>query len=345
MAYNAKLGRIVEHRMAVSIRATGTPPMKRASIKPLRLLQIALVMVAAPLLIALRSGDSASDTVDWPIDEFPEPSGVVFHPSRGSLFVVGDEGDIGEVSLDGKLLRQSHLGGDLEAITVDPKSGLLYVVREGHEVIFEVRPDSFKLVRRFTIDRSYEGDPNFLRRGGDGIEGLTFVPDANDPEGGRLWAVNQYDPPVLLELAIALKSSKEKYQAAKITRAIEVDGAPLSEVTWDPKTREFLVVSALWKRVVVLDADGKFKRSVRIPAFMPEGVARLPDGRVAIAQDSGGLVVWNPQGDPFRAQASVAPDSQSDPKKAAAVDIEPPVAPAASNGSLLPAGPASGHRH
>jgi len=346
MAYNARLGRIVEHRMAMCNRATGTTPMKRASIRPLRLLQIALVLAAAPLLIALRSGDSTSSTVDWPIAEFPEPSGIVFHPARGSLFLVGDEGDIGEVSLEGKLLRQSHLGGDLEAITVDPKSGLLYVVREGHEVIFEVRPDNFKLVRRFTIDRSFQGDPNFLRRGGDGIEGLTFVPDANDPEGGRLWAVNQYDPPVLIELAIALKSSNEKYQAAKITRAIEVDGAPLSEVTWDPKTREFLVVSALWKRVVVLDEDGKFQRNVRIPAFMPEGLTRLPDGRVVIAQDSGGLVAWNSQGDPFRAQASTAPASTADPKKAAsAVDGSPLVAPAASTASSPQSEPAPGHPH
>ena len=316
--------------------------MKRVSLRGLSLLQLTLVLVSAPLLIALRFGDAASDTVDWPLPEFLEPSGIVYHPTRASLFIVGDEGDIGEVSLEGKLLRQSHLGGDLEAITVDPKSGLLYVVREGHEVIFEVRPDNFKLVRRFTIDRSYQGDPNYLRRGGDGIEGLTFVPDEKDPEGGSLWAVNQYDPPVLLELAISLKTSKEKYQVARIVRAIPVDAAPLSEVTWDAENSDFLVASALWKRVVVLDADGKLERNVRVPAFMPEGMTRLPDGRVAIAQDSGGIVLWKPDGDPFRAEATTGPPAPKD--AAVVVPAAPPVA-AVNVTTPTAKGPAAGPAH
>jgi hypothetical protein len=269
-----------------------------------RFVVVALVVAAAPLLIALRFGDQNGNTVDWPISEFPEPSGIVYHPQRNSLFIVGDEGDIGEVSTEGKLLRQFHFGGDLEAVTADPTTGLLYVVRESHEVIFEVRPDDFKLLRRFTIDRSFGGDPNFLRRGGDGIEGLTFVPDEKNPEGGRLWAVNQWDPAVLIELDITLKTSKDKHQTARIVRAFPVDVAPLSEVTWDAGRREFLVASALWKRVAVLDAEGKQERSVRIPAFMPEGMASLPGGAIVIAQDSGGVVLWNPAGDPFGAESS-----------------------------------------
>lgn len=315
--------------------------MKRSSPRLWPLVNVALVLVATPLLIALRFGDAATDTVDWPIPEFPEPSGIVYHPLRKSLFIVGDEGDIGEVSLDGKLLRQMHLGGDLEAVTVDPRNGLLYVVREGHEVIFEVRPDNFKIVRRFTIDRSFQDDPNYLRRGGDGIEGLTFVPDEKDPLDGRLWAVNQYDPPVLLELSVSFKS-KEKYQVARIERAIPVEGAPLSEVTWDAVNHGFLVASALWKRVVVLDADGKLERSVRIPAFMAEGVTRLPDGRVAIAQDSGGLVIWNPEHDPFRGEAADGPPA---PVQRGAVRSKPAAIPAAATIPTPAAGaPASGRR-
>lgn len=252
------------------------------------------VLLAAPFLVAGHAGGDASDMVEWPIPEFSEPSGIVHHPQRNSLFVVGDEGAIGEVSLDGKLLRQFHFGGDLEAITVDPRNGLLYVVREAHEIIFEIRPDNFKILRRFTIDRSFGGDPNFLRRGGDGIEGLTFVPDDDHPEGGSLWAVNQFDPPVLVQLDIPLRSSKEKFLTARVARAVAVDSAPLSGLAWEPGRRVFLVTSSLWKRLVVLDAAGEAVRSVRLPAFMPEGITPLPDGRMAIAQDSGGLVLWDP---------------------------------------------------
>ncbi len=285
---------------------------------------LALVVAAAPLIIALRAGEPAGPTTEWPIAEFSEPSDVVYHPGRRTLFVVGDEGDIGEVGLDGKLLRQFHFGGDLESVTVDPSTGLLYVVRESHEILFELRPDDFRILRRFTIDRAFQGDPNFLRRGGDGIEGLTFVPDGSHPEGGRFWAVNQFDPPVLVELAVALRSSKEKFQTARVVRSIPVDSAPLSAVTWDPVHHEFLVVSALWKRVVVIDEAGNVGGGVRIPAFMPEGIALLPGGEVVLAQDSGGLVLWKPSRDAFHASATFGPPAPTLEKERAIAPAKRP---------------------
>lgn len=284
--------------------------------RPLRTARRLLaVLAAAPVLIALRFGESGGSTVEWPLPDFPEPSAIAWHPGRGSLFLVGDEGDIGEVSVDGKLLRKSHFGGDLEAITVDPSTGRLYVVRESHEVIFEVDPSDFRVLRRFTIDRGWKGDPDYLRRGGDGVEGLAFVPDAADPEGGRFWAVNQYDPAVLVELDLPLRTGDSKYGTARIRRAVPVDSAPLSDVTWDAAARRFLVVSALWKRVAVLDGDGNYERSVHIPGFMTEGLALLPDGRIVIAQDSGGLVLWSPDGNPFRGDPATGPPApgRSDP--------------------------------
>lgn len=289
------------------------------ALRPLRSARrLLVVLAAAPLLIALRLGDSGGSTVEWPLADFPEPSGIVWHPQRATLFLVGDEGDIGELSLDGKLLRKFHFGGDLEAVTVDPSTGRLYVVRESHEVIFEVHPDDFRILRRFTIDRGWKGDPNYLRRGGDGVEGITFVPDAADPEGGRFWVVNQYDPPVLAELELPLRSAATNHETARIRRAIPVDSAPLSDVTWDPQARRFLVVSALWKRVSVLDGGGNYERSVHIPGFMTEGLALLPDGRIAIAQDSGGVVLWSPAGNPFLGDPATGPPA---PARGGAGDV------------------------
>lgn len=270
------------------------------------------VLLAAPVLLALGFGESRTDSVEWTLPEIVEPSDVVYHPTRRTLFVVGDEGDLAEVSLDGKLLRTAHLGGDLEAITVDPVSGSLFVAREGHEIILEVKPDNFRLLRRFTIDRSFGGDPNYLKRGGDGVEGLAYVPDEKDPEGGHLWIVNQYDPPVLAELDIALRTSKDKFLTARLARVLPIDAAPLSGVLWRAESREFLIVSALWKRVSVIGANGHPERSVRIPGFLPEGIATLPDGRFAIAQDSGGLMIWKPEADPFALRAaSPAPSGRA----------------------------------
>lgn len=311
MTYNRRLAGIFEQRAPACKPRRAERPLRipRRFLRPAS--RALAVLAAAPLLIALRLGETSGSTVEWPLPDFPEPSGIAWHPLRNSLFLVGDEGDVGELSVDGRLLRKQHVGGDLEGVTVDPSSGLLYIVREGHEIIVEMNPDDFSISRRFTIDRSWKNDPNFLKRGGDGVEGLTFVPDAGDPEGGRFWAVNQYDPPVLVELDVPLRTSRAKYGDARIRRVVPVDSAPLSEVTWDAGSRRFLVLSALWKRVSVLDADGNYERNVHIPGFMTEGLALLPDGRFAIAQDSGGVLVWKPDGNPFRGDAPAGPPAPS----------------------------------
>ena len=259
--------------------------------------------VWAEHVLAVAAGDPAGVVEEWPVEAIDEPSGVVYHPGRKTLFVVGDEGQVAEVSLEGKVLASRVLGGDLEGVTCDPATGLVYVVREGSETIFEIDPATLKPKRRFLIDRTFEGNANYLRRGGDGIEGLTFVPSADDPEGGRFYAVNQYDPPVLVELEVPLRSSKERITSAEIRAVWPLGPPPLSDLSWDAPSRSFLVPSALWHSALVVTPEGTKKGSVRLPGFMQEGITRLPDGSFVIAQDSGGLIKWKPEGDPFKAAA------------------------------------------
>ena len=241
----------------------------------------------------------ADEIEEWPLPEVEEPSGVVYHPLRKTLFVAGDEGDIYELSLTGEVLASKNIGGDLEGVTCDPASGLLYVVREGHETVFEVRPGDLKILRRFAIDRTFEGNANFLNRGGDGVEGITFVPRPGHREGGSFYAVNQNDPPVLIELALPLHSSKERFERAVLLGARKVAASPLSGVLWDPPSGGFLVISALWRSVYVTDREGAYLASVKVPGLLPEGISRLPDGSFIIVQDTGGLIRWKPAKDPF----------------------------------------------
>jgi len=266
-------------------------------------------LVAGIAVHSARAAPRHGSVEEWPVTGLAEPSGIVYHPRLKSLFAVGDEGDVAEIDLAGKLLRVKRIRGDLEAITCDPATGKLYVVREGHEIIFELDPATFKMLRRFDIDRSYKGDPNFLQRGGDGVEGLAFVTDEHNPEGGRFYAVNQYDPPVLVELHLPLRTSKERFERAKVVGAWPIEGAPLSDVTWDSPANGFLIVSALWRSVYIVGADGHKLRSVRIPGFMQEGITRLPDGSFVIAQDTGGLIKWKPDSDPFAAKADDGSDN------------------------------------
>ena len=82
-------------------------------------------------------------------DRLNEPSGIVYHPTRHSLFAIGDEGDIIELAMDGAALKQAALrpGTDFEAITCDPSTGLLYIAVEGEEQILEVAPQSLAVLR------------------------------------------------------------------------------------------------------------------------------------------------------------------------------------------------------
>jgi hypothetical protein len=254
---------------------------------------------------AQGEGEFAGERIaEWSLPGLPEPSSVVYHARRNTLFVVSDEGAIGEVTLDGKVLSTRAIGGDLEGITTDPGTGYLYIVREGHEIIFELDAATFSIRRRFTIDRTFEGDPDFLERGGDGIEGLTFVPDGAHPEGGRFYAVNQFDPPVLVELALPLRTTSERFEKARIVAAYRVGSPPLSDVVWSRDLSVFLIPSALWRSVHVVDAQGRSLRTVRVPGIMQEGLALLPDGGVVIAQDTGGLIKWYPASSPFDPKGS-----------------------------------------
>lgn len=270
-----------------------------------RSLALAAALIAlAPCEPALGQTGSQDKILEWSLPGLPEPSGVVYHAGRKTLFVVSDEGGIGEVTVDGKVLSTRAFGGDLEGITYDPASGYLYVVREGHEILFEVDPATFAIRRRFTIDRAFGGDPDFLERGGDGIEGIAFVPVTGHPEGGRFFAVNQYDPPALVELAVPLRSSKERFERAKVVSAVRIPSPPLSDLVWCERLSAFLIPSALWRSVLIIDASGQRKESVRIPGIMQEGIALLPDGAIVIAQDTGGLIKWYPASNPFEGRGT-----------------------------------------
>jgi hypothetical protein len=306
-------GVVLSRRNATLLPVRRTPRAHRSAFV---LVLASLLLVASAPARAQSQGAASPEekVVEWTLPGLPEPSGVVYHSTRKTLFVISDEGGIGEVTLEGKVKTSRALGGDLEGITFDPATGYLYVIREGHEILFEVDPDRFAIRRRFTIDRAFEGDPDFLERGGDGIEGVTFVPDSTHPEGGRFFAVNQYDPPALIELAVPLRTSRERFERARVLKAYRIASPPLSDVSWHAGLGIFLVPSALWRSVHVVDPAGNRLRTVRVPGIMQEGIAAVPAGAYVIAQDTGGLLRWSPDSEPFAATIPDGPISEHAPK-------------------------------
>lgn len=228
---------------------------------------------------------------------FNEPSGIVYHAGRGTLFAVGDEGDICEIETDGKPVKQAHIrDGDFEGITCDPATGLLYVVIEGEEHILEIRPDDFAVVREFEIERTFEGR-TLLKPGGQGVEAITFVPDAGHPQGGTFYIGNQSfdaaaeeDPSVICEVEAPLKASGPAVGKAKIVRYFSLGIADFAAFCYDAGSGHIYVVSDASNMLLEITPGGDVVEFWAFPGDNQEGLAMDSEGLVYIAQDTGGVL-------------------------------------------------------
>ena len=228
---------------------------------------------------------------------FNEPSGIVFHPGRGTLFVVGDEGDICEIREDGALIKQKRIRhADFEGITCDPSTGLLYIAVEGEEKIVEIDPEDFGVLREFAIERTFQGSV-VLKSGGQGIETISFVPDPNHPEGGTFYVANQgfdlkdkEDPSAIFEVEAPLKSGPGGDLTAKILRSFSIGVVDLSGSHYDKASDLIYVISDATNTFFEITRTGKVLRAYAFPGDNQEGIAVDDKGFVYIAQDSGGII-------------------------------------------------------
>ncbi len=228
-----------------------------------------------------------------------EPSGMTFHPGRGTLFVVGDEGMIAEMQSDGSPVQVGQLtSADYEGVTCDPATGLLYVVIEGEEAILEIEPDGFKVRRRFQIDRHFEGRL-VMSEEGNGVEAIVFVPDADHPESGTFFIANQSfvlddpeDVSAIFEIELPLRTGGE---TAHTLRMIPMRVIDLSAMYYEADEDRLLVVSDATNTLFAMTLDGEVRQSWAITGDNQEGLALDPERFMYIAQDSGGVIKIKPR--------------------------------------------------
>jgi uncharacterized protein YjiK len=222
-----------------------------------------------------------------------EPSGICYHAQRGTLFVVSDEGEVAEIKKDGSPVANYMVKGDLESIDVVPDNGLLYIGVEGEDVILEFDPVKGEVTRRFPIDRAFGGDPNFLKKQTDsydnGIESLAFVPDKNHPEGGTFYVGNQWDPPMIMEVLVPIKSARAPEAKAEIIRVLPFKMDDPAAMYYDPATKRLNVVSDADNILVEITLEGKLVKQYAFLGNDQEGICLDDEGYLYIAQDSGGI--------------------------------------------------------
>jgi hypothetical protein len=229
--------------------------------------------------------------------KFVEPSGITLHKDRGTLFVVSDEGYIEEIQRDGTPVQQQLIRkADFEGVTSDPSTGLLYLAIEGEEKIIEVNPDDFSVTREFVIDRTFQGR-TVLKKGGQGIECIAFVPDANHPEGGTFYVGNQSfdladseDLSAIFEVEVPLRSRGAGEPTATIIRYLAPGVIDLSGIHHDKASDHLYVISDATNTLLEMTRAGEVLRAFAFPGQNQEGIAVDENGNVFVAQDSGGIV-------------------------------------------------------
>ena len=229
--------------------------------------------------------------------QIAEPSGITYHAARRSLFVADDSGSVHEVQLDGTLVQSKPLNGrDIEGITVNPDTGMLYAAVEGDETILELDPESLSIQREFSIARNFEGE-QILKKGGMGIEAIAFVPDASHPEGGTFWVGNQSfslkpkgEPSVICEVIVPLRSATTRKAEGTIINAYRMNFIDISGLAYDAQGDHLVLVSDTSNLLVELKKEGTILGQYLLPGDEQEGVVLDGLGYMYIAQETGEII-------------------------------------------------------
>ena len=249
---------------------------------------------------ASRSETASTDTrprasayelvADFANEESDKLSDIAFYPPRETLFAVRDNGQIVEIKTDGSFLRDQEIreDADLEGITYNPDTGMLYAVVEGEEIILEINPETLAIGQIFLIDRSFEGRL-LLSPNGDGVEGIAYVPARTGTANGSFYLVNQADEltgndaSIVVEVEIRPDTSHPR---AEIVRYFTVGITDLSGITYVPSNHSLLITSDTNNLLLETSLDGEILNSYPLPGKNQEGITVDGDGSLYIAQDT-----------------------------------------------------------
>lgn len=225
-------------------------------------------------------------------EKMNEPSGIVYHPMRNTFFVVGDEGDLYEMDFNGKILRSMKISPnrkdeiDPEGITVNTRTGNLYIAAEEGDDIIEMDADSLEIVGYYDIVSKKE----IFKAGGDGIEGIAFVP-GKDPEDDRVYVCNQYDPPIVMKVALPSKpmgNAVEKHPVPVIGH-FKMPVGDLSDMAYNETRKTLFILSDENNLIMEVTTDGKIINQWSLPGKDQEGIT-FYKGFMFIGQDSGKIL-------------------------------------------------------
>jgi hypothetical protein len=196
-----------------------------------------------------------------------EPSGAAWDPVLQRLYVVSDEGDLVRMNDDGTAVQIWHIGGDIEAVCLaSPQPYRVYIGREQPDAVLEFDVVNGLVLRTFDLTPWMHGPAN------QGLEGLTFVPDSEHPEGGIFYASLEFDGNIRrFSLPIVTGGTTVTYEGLTLTPRAHLCGL-------DYQNGELIAVYNDVGVLHHLSLQGQLLEACNFPGIKREGVsARTTD--------------------------------------------------------------------
>lgn len=154
---------------------------------------------------------------------FNELSGLCLSVDKDFLWAIDDNGSLGKISFDGEVLYNKYIGGELEAVTMDPANGDLLLGNEEPVCVYRLAAPNYNTskVKLFEI-------PGTSRFGNAGLEGLTYYRDgmilAGMQTGSYLFCVELATGEVVWK--------KEMYDTSCVSEVADLYYDPLTDWLW-----------------------------------------------------------------------------------------------------------------
>lgn len=215
-----------------------------------------------------------------------QASAVAWHSRMGRLYMASDEGTLGSMEANGSLVTTWPVGGDLEALAIaDPASEFLYVGVEHPDAVREWNLVTHQVTRTFDLTPWMQSISD-----NQGLEGLAFVPDAADPEGGTFLAGMQSDGK-LYRFRLPIRSSATSTAVEFLGAFAPIPGRiDLRSVEYDAVSDVVYLAWVDFDRVSRIARDGTLLAEWELPGTKPEGLS-LRGCELFVAEDNGSPTV------------------------------------------------------
>lgn len=165
-----------------------------------------------------------------------ELSGLCISQDGTHLWGVGDQGVLVKISYDGKVEQQFKQSLDMEAITIDPVSGDLYMGCESNWVGVVKAPEYKKATEIFRVEEA-------ANYGNSGVEGIAWYKDnmllVGAQTGANLWAYT-------LDGTVVWKKS---------LKTIAIGCQEIADISYDPVKDQIWIIDSESQSIYLLNGD------------------------------------------------------------------------------------------